>query len=56
MLGATDEAKSSYVQWLLPDAGRAEIPLGSSDNEEKFPTGMAIVNCSQKNITSIDGR
>ena len=43
LMGATGTPESaSWQQWNLEDAGRAELPLVSNTNEERYPVGMAF--------------
>ena len=49
VLGACQDAPG-YVQWFLPDAGRAELPLNPANNSERYPTGSAMAYCSQRKL------
>ena len=43
LMGVTGTPENaSWQQWSLEDAGRAELPLVSSTNEERYPVGMAF--------------
>ena len=55
VLGSVDKDRQEWFQWLLPDSGRAEVPL-EGGNEERFPVGMAAAFCSQRKLEIEDGR
>ena len=47
-MGSSDEGQK-WLQWLLPDSGRAELPL-RPDSNERYPSGMALAFCSQRKL------
>ena len=48
VIGSEDAGKN-WLQWLLPDSGRAELPL-KSNNDERYPVGMALALCSSRKL------
>ena len=50
--GAADAA--SWQQWNLEDAGRAELPLVSNTNDERYPVGMVFCTGGVNRCLPID--
>lgn len=48
VLGNTADDKEAWVQWILEDTGRAELPM--CGKEETFPLGLAVDITSQYEI------
>ena len=48
VMGSSDEGQK-WLQWLLPDSGRAELPL-RPDSNERYPSGMALAFCAQRKL------
>ena len=48
VMGSSDEGQK-WLQWLLPDSGRAELPL-KADSNERYPSGMALALCTQRKL------
>ncbi|XP_023241525.1 nuclear pore complex protein 14-like isoform X2 [Centruroides sculpturatus] len=48
VLGLKNDNKPIWEQWILEETLRADLPL--IKNQETYPMGMSVINCSQKPI------